>query len=167
MEAVMYSSEECEPTSSSTPHIRHYKIASEMKKANICRSTIKCFRIPEYDPTDDPTGNIFECEEMERAPDTFVETAKEYELVGSKFIKATHRKKGKRKINRKNTESASSRHSKNSSSLPSLDRGIVTKEILLERVKKIEEKENRAPSMSTRLLQSKFLFENFAKAWVS
>jgi hypothetical protein len=96
-----------------------------------------------------------------------VETAKEYEVVGYKYIKARNRKKGKRKLNRKNTESASSRHSKNSSSLPSLDRGIVTKEILLERVRKIEEKENRTPSISTRLVQSKILLDSFEKSWVS
>jgi hypothetical protein len=63
-------------------------------------------------------------------------------MVGYKFVKTNNQKKDKRKLNRKNTSSASSRHSKYSSSLPSLDRGVLSKEILLERVKKWEEKEN-------------------------
>lgn len=71
------------------------------------------------------TRNIFNVEEAERPPD--IETAKEYELVGYKIVKATTQKKEKRKLARKNTESASSRHSKYSSSLPTLDRGIVLK----------------------------------------
>lgn len=48
-------------------------------------------------------------------------------MVGYKIVKATTQKKEKRKLARKNTESASSRHSKYSSSLPTLDRRIVMK----------------------------------------
>lgn len=45
MEAVMFSSEECDSPGSS--HIRHYKIASELKKYSQSRNNLKCFRIPE------------------------------------------------------------------------------------------------------------------------
>lgn len=45
MESVMFSSEDCE--SNQTSRIRHYKIASELKKYNLTRTMSKCFRIPE------------------------------------------------------------------------------------------------------------------------
>jgi hypothetical protein len=115
--------------------IRRYKIASELKKFNQSRSGSKCYRIPEneQDQTEE-TINIFECENIEKVPETFVETAKDYEIVGYKIVKSATMKKDKRKLVRKNTESASSRHSKSSSSLPTIDRGLVPKESLLERL---------------------------------
>lgn len=74
MEAIMFCSEEAD--SNAVSNIRHYKIASELKKHSISRHKTKCFAIPENEPTEDTINNIFECEEIERAPDTFVETAK-------------------------------------------------------------------------------------------
>ena len=82
-------------------------------------------------------------------------------MVGYRIVKSTTMKKDKRKLARKNTESASSRHSKCSSSLPTLDRGLVPKESLLERLKRIEEKENKTPEKPSRLVQSRCLLGTF------
>lgn len=117
--------------------MRHYKIASELRRAP--RQPHNCFRIPENEPTGE-IPNIFDDEELERVPDGFAETAKDYELVGARLVKFAAARRDKRKLLRKNTESASSRQSKCSSSLPTLDRGLVSKESLLERVKRLEDK---------------------------
>jgi hypothetical protein len=132
----MFLNEEYESGSSSRIH--HYKIASELKKFNLSRSGSKCYRIPEneQDQTEE-TMNIFECENIEKMPETFIETAKEYDIVGYKIVKSTTLKKDKRKLIRKNTESAGSRHSKSSNSLPTLDRGLIPKENLLEQLQRI------------------------------